>query len=258
MINLWRKNIDFSECDMFEFPTFEDVLQKSVLQSRIENNLAIFQIPSSFPPLLAENLYDYCTGKMCNLKDETRWKANFLGEISGFLLENGRYLQAYLRDVNLDIENGGSSKVTSQGEEKSGKADTRKKGSAENEQNSGVSGSNQQSGTVELGDTLTILNNQTTSTNYLAAKTDEAYSRGSTTETGSSDFVKNDKTNIRLEMENGASLMDTKDARTTETENTKSPLDIAYEESNFKFKDWFVPLYTILDCHFMSGGYDYA
>lgn len=257
-MSLWRRNIDFRNCNMYNFPVFEDVIDNTTLNARVVNALSVFTIPEPFPSILSQSIYDYCNGKLCNLMNDERWKLNFLGEISAFLLENGRYLQAYVRDVNKNIEVDGTSKVTTHGEEKTGKADTRKTGNVENEQHSGVQGTNQQSGTVELGNTLTVLNNQSTSTNYLASRNDEAYSRGSMTETGNSSFDKSDTSNIRLGMENGASLSDTKDERVTETEGTKSPLDIANEESSFKFREWMEPLFKIIDTYFTPGGADYA
>ena len=257
-MNLWRKNIDFKDFNWYDFPVFEDVIDLATLNARVVNSLSVFIIPEPFPSILSQSIFDYCNGKLCNLKNEPRWRLNFLGEISAFLLENGRYLQAYVRDVNKNIEIDRTSKVTTRGEEKTGTADTRKTGNIENEQHSGVQGANQQTGTLELGDTLTVLNNQSTSTNYLASRNDEAYSRGSTTETGNSSVDKSDTANIRLGMENGASLSDTKDERVTDTEGTKSPLDIANEESSFKFRDWMEPLFSIIDTYFTPGGADYA
>lgn len=257
-LNFWRKNIDFKDFDMYDFPVFETVLDSTTLINRVIESLSPFEVPEPFPSILGNSVYDYCYGKLCNLKNTTRWKSNFLGEISVYLLENGRYLQAYVRDVNKNIELDNTSKVTTRGEEKTGKADTRKTGTVNNEQHSDVAGNNQQSGTLELGDTLTILNNQSTSTNYLASRNDEAYSRGSMTEMANASFGKGDVSSIGLGMENGASLSDTKNERVTDTQGTKSPLDIANEESAFKFLQWMEPLFTILDTYFMAGGGDYA
>jgi len=257
-MNLWRPSIDFIDFDWYEFEKFQNVIDLKTLVTRVQSALSPFIVPEPFPSLLGSSIYDYCFGKMCNMKDTERWELNFLGEISAFLLENGRYLQAYVRDVNKDIEIDDTTKTTTVGEEKAGTADTKKTGNIENTQNSEVLGGNQQQSVHELGDTLTVLNNTTTSTNYLASANEESYSRGSVTETGNTSVAKNDGATIQLGMENGASLSDKKDKRVIDTEGRKSPLTIAKEESAFIFRDWMEPLFTIIDTYFMAGGGKYA
>lgn len=255
----WRHNIDFMDLDMYDFVKFETVMNSNVdLITRIRTALSPFEISEPFPTVLATAIYDYCYGKLCNLQDTDRWKRNFLGEISGYILENGRYFQAFVRDVNQNIEQDDTSKVTTSGEEKTGTADTKKTAAAENDAIAETLGSNQQTGVHELGDTLTVLNNVTTSTNYLASANEESYSRGSVTESGTSTVGNTNRNNVKTGMENGASLSDKKDKRVTDTEGTKSPLTIALEESAFKFRDWFEPLWAIIDSYFTPGGNDYA
>lgn len=256
---IWRKNVDFKDFDFYNFPIFNDVLARNILTSRIVSALSPFQIPSSVPTLLSEGIYDYCYGKKCNSINETRWRYNFLGEISIYLLEQGRYLQAYFRDVNKDIEIDNSTKVVSEGEQKAGKVDTKKTGSAENSQASDVQGSNQQQGQLNLGDTLTVLNNQTTSTRYLASSNEESYSTGSITENHVATVGKNDTSKISVGMENGASLSDTQNVNETNTTGKRSPIDIALNESNFNLKEWMEPLFKIIDTYFTpEGGEGYA
>lgn len=256
---IWRKNIDFKDLDFYEFPMFENVLDRKILDARMISALSPFQIPSSVPTLISEDIYDYCFGKKCNLVNETRWRYNFLGEIATYILEQGRYLQAYFRDVNKDIDLDNSSKVVSEGEQKAGKVDTKKSGNVENNQSSNIQGSNQQNGQLNLGDTLTILNQQTTSTRYLASSNEEAYSTGSLTEVHGAAFDKNDSSKINVGMENGASLSDQKNINETNTTGKRSPIDIALNESNFNFKEWMEPLFKIIDTYFTpEGGENYA
>lgn len=250
----WRLPVDFIDFDWYDFSYFQDVLERNELQLTIRRVLSPFTIPTVFSNELSYAIYDYCYGKQVNLYDEDRWKRNFQGEISGYLLETARYLQAYARDVNNNIDRDDTSKVTTTGHEKAGSADTRKTGNVDNTQSSDVSGSNQQQSTEELGDTLSVINNVTTSTNYLATANEESFSRGSVTETGQSDFAKNETNNIKMGVENGAQLSDKKDRRVTDTEGVKSPLTIASEESAFTFRDWFEPLYAIIDTYFTPGG----
>lgn len=256
--NLWRSNVDFRDFDFYEFPYFEDVIDVETVLNKVVNALSPFQIPMPFPQILADNIYDYCYGRQCNLKNTDRWEKNFLGEISIFLLERGRYLQAYVRDVNKNIELDGTSKTKVTGEEISGNATTKKTGNVETVQQSDVSGTSSQQGLHELGDTLTVLNNTTTSTTYLASANEENYSRGSVTENSASGFGKSVNNSVNLGVENGGSLSDSKHETLTETEGTKSPLDIANEESNFKFQEWIEPLLAIIDTYFTAGGAKYA
>lgn len=251
---IWRQNIDFKDFDFYDFPIFEDVLTRDELTSRVASSLSPFQIPANVPAILSGNIYDYCYEKTCNLINETRWRYNFLGEIGTYLLERGRYLQAYFRDVNKDIDLDNSTRVVSEGEEKAGKVDTKKTGSAENTQVSDVQSSNQQQGQLNLGDTLTVLNNQTTSTRYLASSNEEAYSTGSLTENHVASAGKNDTSKINVGMENGASLSDLQNINETNTTGKRSPIDIALNESNFNFQEWMEPLFQIIDTYFTPGG----
>lgn len=255
---MWRRDSDFKNYNFYEFELFESVLNQIELDVRIIDTLSIFSIPNNFSNILSKNVYDYCFGKQINLKNTERWKRNFLGEIVTFLLEEGRYFQAYVRDVNTNIDKGHFSKTTSESEEKTGRSDTKKVGNVENIQNSDVQGSNQQQGTHELGDTLTVLNNQTTSTIHLASSNEESYSKGNVTETGQSAFSKSEGHSINLGVENGNSLSDQKNIGSVEEENVMSPLEIAREESAFNFRKWMEELFTILDTYFTAGGNEYA
>lgn len=255
---IWRKDTDFKDYNFYDFPLFEMVIDRETLKQRVISSFSPFTIGEPFQTILSDAIYDYCFGKMCNLKNDERWKLNFLGDISIFLLEKGRYFQAYVRDINSNIDQDNSYNLTTEGEIKIGKVDTKKNGNISNSEGSEVLGNNEQNGQLNLGDTLTVLNNQTTSTRHLASSTEEAYSTGSVTENSSSGFSKNVNNEISLAIENGASLSDQKDINTQIYEGKKSPLDISKEESNFNFKDWIEPLYIILDSYFLQGGNDYA
>lgn len=259
MRSLWRNRNDFMGFDWFDFSKFEEVVTTSdAVIKRVRDVFTPYSIPDSFSKIIGLGIYDYCYGKLVNLKNVERWEHNFYGEVSVYLLERARYLQAYARDVNTNIDDDGSKTVYSDGETISGTTDTRKTGSVENAQTSAVQGSNQQQGTTELGDTLTVLNNQTTSTRYLASSNEESYSKGAVSETSGSGFDKEDSSKINLGIENGSQLHDEKDTNVTKTVAVKSPLDIASQESDFNFQEWFEDLFAILDKYFTPGGVTYA
>lgn len=257
MRGIWRANIDFMDFDFFDFELFESVLTESEVNTSIVVDLSPFTIPSNFSDVLSDGIYDYCYGKMINLKNTERWKRNFLGEIAVFILENGRYLQAYARDVNKNIGIADTSKVESEGEEKSGKAETKKTGNIENNQKSGVQGANEQQAQLNMGATVTVLQNVTTSTNYIGSKNNEQTNSGTSIETGTSSFDKENESNIKMGMENSGMLSDQKNKNVVDTSGTKSPLTVASEESKFTFQKWMEPLFEIIDSYFLTGGYSY-
>lgn len=256
----WRNHsIDFNDLTWYDFVKYETVESQPILLGVVTGALSPFVVSSAFINQLSLSIFNYCFGKQISLKDSTRWLNNYHGEIIAFLLERGRYLQAYSRDVNTDIDDNGSETTVSTGQSVTGKSDTRKKGSAENNQISNVGGANSQSVDLQLGDTLTVLNNQSTSTRYLANSNEESYSRGDNNETTNSNFGKSDSTTVNLSLDNGDSLEDNKNTNTTNKIAKKSPLDIALTESNFNFQEFFQDLYHILDSYFIVGGQeDYA
>lgn len=257
MRSIWRRDIDFMDFDMFVFSSFETVLTQAEVTHNVRSYMTSFTIPLPFSNSLGEGIYKYCFGKMINLKNSERWKNNFFGEIGVYILENGRYLQAYARDVNKDIGISDTSKVESEGEVKTGRADTKKTGSVENNQSSDVQGSNVQQGQLNMGATVTVLQNVTTSTNYIGSKNNEQTNSGTTTETSGSNFGKSNTSDIKLGMENSGMLSDQKDKNVVDTSGTKSPLTVASEESKFTFQKWMEPLFEIIDSYFLTGGFDY-
>lgn len=254
-MSLWKRYTDFKDFDWTnQFMKFETVLTQPQIKANIVGAVSPWTVSDLFCEQLATNIYGYCYGKQICLLDSMRWRMNFLGEIGTYLMQEGRYLQAMDRDVNLNIANKGGETVTETGESMTGTADNRKNGGISNMQEASTEATDSQGMTNELGDTLTILNHQTTSTNYLASKNDESFSRGDISQNTGTSLSKGDTTNINFAMENGESLSDTKDTRKTVTERDYSPLEIAKIESEFNWRDWFEPLFDIIDTYFIAGG----
>lgn len=254
----WKNDFDYNELDMYEFEQFQSVVTTNQLDDMVIQSLSPFVIPNAVCLVLSKLLYDYCNHKQVNLIDTDRWRDNFLGDVGLYLLEKGRYLQAYFRDVNQNIDKKGTGDTDTTSQGISGTSGTQKAGSVSSNQSANTSGSDTLDSREELGDTLTILDNQTTSTKYLASKNDESYSKGhqqNTTETGFSKTVDN-QTNVS--MSNDDRLTKDKQVSNVHTSGTYSPLEIAKLESDFKFQPWLDDLLSRLDEHFLVGGLTYA
>lgn len=255
--NFWRRDIDFLDFDMFDFLYFEEVVLPTDMNSLINSALEPFSVSIMFKNALSDGIYNYCYGKMISLKNDIRWKNNFLGDIKLFLLEQSRYFQAFSRDVNTNIINGGSFHELTESEKITGGSNTKQDGSILNSQNSSINGVSEQQGTNNLGNTLTVLNNQTTSTHFLASANEESYSTGSVVESASSSFQDSNNSSINLTIENSSSLSDTKDRVEHNSDTTLSPLEIAQKESSFQFQKWYPELLLLIDKYFLIGGYQY-
>lgn len=251
---MWRSNLDFIDLDYLDFSRFETVYTVSELSHGIDTVVGFYSLPPTFTSILSTNLYNYCFGKLIALRDVKMWKHNFLGEINMFLMEHMRYLQSLYRDVNTNIDKKGTDKQVEVNKGKQGNVSSGQVGSTTDSQNSAVQGSDTQGSTNALGDTLTILNNQTTSTNYLASKNDESFSRGEVSHATSSDFNKTHGNSTSLSQSNNQELSFGIAENVKDTSGTYSPLEIAKLESDFKYMPWFHDLLTIVDTYFLSGG----
>ena len=252
--SFWRNNIDFKDLDLFDFEKFENVTNITEMETKVNHALSAFVIDTNSKKVLSEIIYNYCYGKMICLKDTKRWVHNFYSDIELYLLEKGRYLQSYFRDVNNNIDKTGTTRNVTDDNNINGTSDTRKSGNVSNSQTSKVGGSDTQGFNNSVGDTLTILDNQTTSTVYLASKNDESFSRGEINQNSIADFEKGDTSNFNLSLENGNKL--SKGVQNTEinTSGTYSPLEIAKLESDFNFQPFYANLLRIIDNYFILGG----
>lgn len=254
----WRNNIDMEDFDYYDFAYFENVTTGAEMSANVSTALSSFQISNTFKSVLSDLIYKYCFHKLINLKDIKRWTTNFYGDLGLWLLDNGRYLQAYDRDVNNGIKNKGTDNVLSDHEIVNGTVTTGKSGTSSNIQTNNVNSADSQSSNNSVGDTLTILNNETTSTNFLASKNDESFSRGEVSETASKDISKGDSTSMGFAVNNNNSLSKAKSRDTELKSGTYSNLDVATAESNFKFQPLYYQLTQILDEYFILGGSNYA
>ncbi len=257
MFNLWINDNNFFDNNFYEFDFFENVINQNSLELYISNSLAQF---NNIPINVLSNLtYMYCYHKKINLKDKVRWENNFIGDICLYLLENARYLQAYFRDVNSEIKKGGSNDKTDTKVTTYGSTNTNKDISNGQTDTINASTTQGESSSEELGDTLTILNNQTTSTNYLATKNDESFSKGSVNKDNniSTDESKNNSVNINVG--NNNTLGVSKDIFKSKNQDYLGALDIAKKESEFNFNKWVEDYKQLLDNYFLiDGGGQYA
>jgi len=241
--SFWRMNIDF----IWDFPDYEQfqdvVTNTSDLQVLFSDLNVMWNIPLKFITEISDRIYDYCYGKYINLIDEERWRRNFYGDIGLWVMENGRYFQALGRAytaANL-YDAPSRSKAT---------VDMTNQGAIGNTESSGSSGSDSQGVQGALKDSLTILNNQTTSTNYLASRNEEVLSSGTESQQSAMSVNKSDGKSISLSAENKIHL---------ESENgVLTQTNVAKEESAFNFQPWFEKLETVLDRHFTEYDYHYA
>lgn len=257
--SFWRNNIDFENLDLYDFEKFENVTNITEMNAKITNALSPFTIPHNSINVLSDTIFNYCYGKMICLKDVKRWNNNFYSDLCLYLLEQGRYLQSYFRDVNNNIDKTGTTKNVTDNANISGTSDTKKSGTVGNSQTSTTGGNDNQSFNNSVGDTLTILDNQTTSTAYLASKNDESFSKGEIAQSTNANFEKTDDTTYNLSLENGDKL--SKEVANTEvnTSGTYSPLEIAKLESDYNFRPFYDKLLNIIDNYFiLGGGQDYA
>lgn len=254
----WRNDIDTEDFNYYDFQYFENVTNISEMNTNVSTALSPFQISNTFKRVLSDLIYKYCFHKLINLRDVKRWNANFYGDLGMWLLDKGRYLQAYDRDINNGIRNKGVDNTVANHEVVNGVVTTGKTGTSSNVQTNAVNTGDSQSSNNSVGDTLTILNNETTSTNFLASKNDESFSRGEVSETANKDISKGDTTNIGFAVNNNNSLSKGKSRDTELKDGTYSNLDIATTESNFKFQPLYYELIQILDEYFTLGGSEYA
>lgn len=252
--SFWRNSIDFEDLDLYDFEKFENVTNITEMNTNITNALSPFTIPQNSISVLSDIVFNYCYGKMICLKDVKRWTHNFYSDLCLYLLEQGRYLQSYFRDVNNNIDKTGTTKNVTDNANITGTSDTKKSGSVGNSQTSTTGGNDNQSFNNSVGDTLTILDNQTTSTTYLASKNDESFSKGEIAQSTNAEFEKTDGSNYNLTLENGDKL--SKEVANTEinTSGTYSPLEIAKLESDYSFKPFYDKLLNIIDNYFILGG----
>lgn len=254
----WRNDIDTEDFNYYDFQYFENVTNISEMNTNVSTALSPFQISNTFKGVLSDLIYKYCFHKLINLRDVKRWNTNFYGDLGMWLLDKGRYLQAYDRDINNGIRNKGIDNTVGNHEVVNGVVTTGKSGTSSNVQTNTVNTGDSQTSNNSVGDTLTILNNETTSTNFLASKNDESFSRGEVSETANKDISKGDSTNIGFAVNNNNSLSKGKSRDTELKDGTYSNLDIATAESNFKFQPLYYELIQILDEYFTLGGSEYA
>lgn len=240
------------------FKKFEDVIDFNTIYNNIVDTFSGFQIPSLFSNSLANIIFMYGSGKDINLIDEKRWHSNFLSEINLFCLEWARYIQAYNRDINTNLESDGTSLTTTNVQGKGGNVSSTQSADVSNQKLGTVSGRSEQIGVEGLSKDFTTLNNQTTGTNYLATRNENTRSDGSVTESASSDFSDSNQNSINLQQGNAANLEVSNTDTTVSVNKRKSPLDISTIESSFKFKEFRAELLDMLDKYLNFGGYVYV
>lgn len=255
---IWRSAIDFYDSDWYDFRHFEDVYSLDICDDMVLSALKNFNIAIEIKKNFSLAIFNYAYGKHINLKNEKRWVNNFNGEISLFLMENGRYLQAYFRDVNKDIENDNIEKIRTSRDEKYKNVSSGKSTSVMNDGKTEIATSDSQNVEKNEGDTLTVLNTTSTSTNYLANSTDEAYSRGTESQNTGSSVSKSFNENVATGLNDSANVGANEQEFESIKDGTLSPLDIAKRESEFNFIKWFEDLKKIIDSNLMVGGFDYA
>ena len=257
--SLWRNSgVDLDDLDLWDFEFFEKIVTENKNLKEIKKPFSIFVLSEEAVELIANLIYDYGFGKQINLKNSNRWFKNFYSDVNSFLLENARYLQSYFRDVNRNIDKTGTSHSDTLGDNVTGGTNTSKNSNFNNSQGIDTNSSSNDTAVNRVGDTLTILDNQTTSTQYLASKNDESFSTGDITEQNSTNEAQENKSNVGFSVGNSANLQKTKDKTTVDTSGTYSPLDIALKESQFNFQKWRDDLYALMDVYFIIGGNSYA
>lgn len=254
----WRADIDKEDFDFYDFAYFETVTTDTEMNNNVSSVLSPFMISANFRNVLSNVIYKYCFHKLINLRDEKRWTTNFYGDLGIWLLDHARYLQAYDRDINNGIKNKGVDNTDTDTEAVNGSSATNKTGNSSNTQNNSVSVADSQGSTNEVGDTLTVLDNETTSTQFLASKNDESFSRGGVTENASKEANRGNSTSMQLGISNSDSLTKAKGKTVDVKSGTYSNLDIATLESNFKFQPFYYDLVKLLDEYFTLGGSQYA
>lgn len=254
----WRHETGFKDYDFYDFEYFQDVITDVVLKGKISLGLSPYELPQAVITVLSNNVYDYCYGKMIDLKNTDRWVRNFSSELSLFFLENGRYLQSLFREYEGDIYKDNTSKTTTSGDKVSGGVSSKKNGNVSNSQNSNASIHDGEEGRHEIARNETYLYNQSTSTNYLGTRNIENLSNANTTKSGSFDLSKTEQNDISISEENAANLNKEKSGGVVDVEGTINPVTIAKMESDFTFREWLDELLTRLDTYFMSGGSEYA
>lgn len=259
LFSLWRnQGVDLDDLDLWDFEYFEKIVTENRNLKEIKKPFSVFVLSEEAVSLIASIVYDYGFGKQINLKNSNRWVKNFYSEVNSFLLEYARYLQSYFRDVNKNIDKTGTTHGDTLGDNVTGGTTTNKNSSFNNSQGIDTNSSSNDTAVNRVGDTLTILDNQTTSTQYLASKNDESFSTGDITEQNSTNESQENKSNIEFSVGNNANLQKTKDKTTVDTSGTYSPLDIALKESQFNFQKWRDDFHKLMDNYFILGGSDYA
>lgn len=254
----WRNDIDYEDFDYYNFDYFENVTNLAEMNTNVSTALSPFQISNTFKGVLSDLIYKYCFHKLINLRDIKRWDANFYGDLGMWLLDKGRYLQAYDRDINNNIKNKGTDTDTIDNEMVNGVVTTGKSATSGNVQTNNIDSGDTQTNNNSVGDTLTILNNETTSTNFLASKNDESFSKGEITESAYKNISKGDSTSMGFAVNNNNSLSKGKGRNIAHKIGTYSNLDVATAESNFKFQPLYYELLQLLDNYFTLGGSQYA
>lgn len=256
--DIWRNMHDFEDLNFYEFEKFESVYTISDSQTLVRNVFNEFLISEHYKNLISEYIYNYAYGKYINKKNVKRWVNNFNADIALYLLEFARYLQAYFRDVNKNIDKADIESITTNKSEKHGDTTASKSTAATTDKGTNITAADTQTVAKDEGDTLTVLNTTSTSTNYLANSTDEAYSRGNEQQSTSSEISQSFNQGISNGINDSITLGASNEEVSNKKDGTLSPLTIAKSESEFNFLPWVDRLKEIIDSHLLVGGLDYA
>lgn len=254
----WRYNFDFVDLDYSDFEKFENIYTLEDSKTLVRNVFDEFVISEHYKNILASFIFNYGYGKYINKKDIKHWFNNFNSDLGLYLLELARYLQAYFRDVNKNIDVADIENITTDKKEKHGNTTTSKNTDITTNKGTSTNVADSQSVSKDEGNTLTVLNTTSTSTNYLANSTDEAYSKGNEQETTSTDISQNFTQGISNNINDSILLGASNEKLTNEKSGILSPLTIAKSESEFNFLPWVEKLKELIDSHLLAGGFDYA
>lgn len=254
--SFWKKNLTFENKDLSPFARYENVITVGEIATAVSRGAVGLNLPLSEQAFVGI-IWDYGQGKLVNKVDTKAWVRNYCSEISLWILSNARYLQAYERDINKNYNQKDIDFTDTQGNNTqiSTTAGTQSNGS--HSINDTANAGHNESAGEQLGDTLTVLNNQTTSTKTLATSNEDNYSKGDLSVGKSSESAASNDVNASYSENRGAGQVEGRNNGRSHSYGTLSPLSAMNLEKNFPFQNLLTNLFDTLDKYFTVSGYEY-
>ena len=256
MPSFWKANLSFENLELSPFKYYETVISPAEINAAVSLGATGFQVPNAVN-IVTSIVWDYGQGKLINKVNEKQWVRQYCSEVTLWMYENARYLQAYERDINRNYSQKDTDFTDSQGNSTNINTSASNSSSGQHNIADSANASSAQNAGRQLGDTMDVVNNQTTATKVVATSNQDDYSKGDRAVSKSNDASGSNGVSTSYSEGNGASQGEARTNGRVKSYGNFSPLTAMNQEKNFPFMAFMETLFPRLDYYFTVSGYDY-